>query len=179
MTDRIIIYGNSELTPVLAEYIERNKNQEVIGYTLHSSFIKKPTLYDRPLIPFETLAKEYPPTVFRLHILTQPTYNLSLKHLQQTAKEAIQQGFSLFTYIDPNALVAESAVIDDNCCIFPSAIVEPMAHLESHVILRPGAHIGIASRVGSWSNIGIRAVVTDHQILDPETYLGAMHLYDD
>lgn len=177
MTERIIIYGNSKMTPVLTEYLERSGGKEIIGYSLHQKLIDKPTLYDRPLIPFETLAQEYPPTVFKLHILNDPSHNLSLHHLMETAQEARHQGFRLYTFIDPDAWVAESSVIGDNCCLFPGARVEPLAQLEDFVLLRPNAHVGISARVGCWSRLGIHAVVCDNHSLAPETSLPPMSVY--
>lgn len=172
MTERIIIYGHTQLAAIIAEYMEREGTREVIGFTQHERFIDKPNLYDRPILPFEQLAANYPPAVFKLHVLLDFTNRYDLAHLQRTCAEANEQGYSLYSFIDQEAFVAESAIIGDNCCLMRGVQVEPLAHIDAGVLVRSGAHIGPGARIGAWSRIGTRALLTDHAQVPAESVIG-------
>ncbi len=169
MTERIIIYGHTQFAAIIAEYMEREGTREVIGFTQHERFIDKPNLYERPVLPFEQLAIDYPPAVFQLHVLADFNHRYDLAHLQNTCIEAKEQGYSLYSFIDQEAFVAESAIIGDNSCVMRGVQVEPFAHIDGGVLLRSGAHIAPGARVGAWSRIGTRALVTDHAQVPAES----------
>ncbi len=173
MKERIIIYGHTQLAAIVAEYMEREGTREVIGFAQHERFIDKQNMYDRPMLPFEQLASDYPPAIFQLHVLLDFSNRYDLAHIQQTCAEAKEQGFSLYTFIDQEAFVAESAVVGDNCCLMRGAQVEPFAHIDSSVLVRPGGHIGPGVRVGAWSRIGIKALLTDNAQIPPESTIAA------
>jgi acetyltransferase-like isoleucine patch superfamily enzyme len=176
MKERIIIYGHTQLAAIVAEYMEREGTREVIGFAQHERFIDNPNLYDRPVLPFEQLASNYPPVVFQLHVLLDFSDRYDLAHLQQACAEAKEQGYSLYSFIDQDAFVAKSAVVGDNCCLMRGVQVEPFAHIESSVLVRSGAHIGPGARVGAWSRIGMRALLTDHAKLSPESTIAASEI---
>jgi len=173
MTERIIIYGHTQLAAIIAEYMEREGTREVVGFTQHERFIDKTNLYDRPVLPFEQLASNYPPAVFHLHVLLDVSNRYDLTHLQHTCAEAKEQGFSLYSFIDQEAYVAESAFVGENCCLMRGVQVEPLAHIDSGVLLRSGVHIAPGARIGAWSRIGTRTLITDHAQVSAESFIEA------
>lgn len=173
MKERIIIYGHTQLAAIVAEYMEREGTREVIGFAQHERFIAKPNLYDRPVLPFEQLASDYPPAVFQLHVLLDFSNRYDLAHIQRTCAEAKEQGYSLYSFIDQDAFVAESAVVGNNCCVMRGVQVEPFAHIDSDVLIRSGAHIGSGARVGAWSRIGTRALLAENTQVPAETTIAA------
>jgi len=161
------------MAAIVAEYMEREGTREVIGFAQHERFIDKPNLYDRPVLPFEQLAKDYPPAVFKVHILLDYSGRYDLSHIQQTCAEARDQGYSLYSFIDQEAFVAQSAIVGDNCCLMRGVQVEPFAHIDAGVMIQSGAHIGPGARVGAWTRIGTRALLSDHAQVPSETTIAA------
>lgn len=169
--ERIILYGNTRMAPVLTEYMERNGHLEVIGFCLHEKFIDQRTIYDRPVIAFENLEEDYPPSLFQLHIVFHASPTYSRAHLMNTYQEAHQKGYQLYNYIDPEAWVAESVVIGDNCCLLRGASVEPLCRLGNGVFLQAGAFVGYGTQIGNFSRIGAMAVINNNNHIAPEAVI--------
>lgn len=59
---KIIIFGDTSFAGIVAEYIHADTSDRVIAYTVDSDFINdRDTFENLPLIPFEQVARLYPP----------------------------------------------------------------------------------------------------------------------
>jgi sugar O-acyltransferase (sialic acid O-acetyltransferase NeuD family) len=107
------------------------------------------------------------------------------------ARLAGQQGWPLVTVIDPQAVVAEDAVIGAGTVIMPGAIINPGARIGMNAIINsgaivehdcvigdhahisPGARLAGGVQVGAFTHVGIGATIIDRVTIGAYSVIGA------
>lgn len=153
---KIIIFGDTGFSALVAAYIHEDTSHEVVAFTVDEEFLDDRTEFENlPLVPFAHILESYPPQSYE--VLVTLSAAVKKKHYNAVVIERVRTlGYRLYSFIHSSAYVAKSAVVEDNVLIFPHAVVEPRAVIHEGVFVRSGAYISHDTRIGAYSYIAPR-----------------------
>ena len=56
---KLIIFGDSAFAEIAYEYFTHDSEYQVVAFTISKEYIKKTSLFDLPIIPFEEVEKHF------------------------------------------------------------------------------------------------------------------------
>lgn len=185
----LIIVGAGEFAEIAYEYFTHDSPYTVVGFSVEQAFLDKPTLYDLPVVPLETIADAYPPDRFRVFVAV--TYT-KLNTVRERLFGALQaQGYRFASYVSSRAFVWPSVPVGDNVFVFENNVIQHGAAIGDDVVLWSGNHIGHRSviedhcylashvvvsgycRIGANSFVGVNATFADHVTVGRDCLIGA------
>src|SRR5688500_3944863 len=96
-TKKAIMFGTSGQAQVMDYLLTHDSCYEIVAFTSSAEFVIEPTIYGRPLVPFETIESVYPPAEYEMHIaIGYNTQNTIRRKFYDAAKA---KGYRLLTYI--------------------------------------------------------------------------------
>lgn len=141
----IFIFGVSEIAELAHFYFTTDSNYKVIGFTVDREFKTQETFCNLPVIAFEDLEAQYPPSQISMFIcLGYSKINQIRKQKYETIKA---KGYELVSYISSKATVL-SKEIGDNAFILEDNTIQPFTKIGNNVVLWSGNHIGHHSKIG-------------------------------
>jgi sugar O-acyltransferase (sialic acid O-acetyltransferase NeuD family) len=189
MPKPVVIFGITEFAQVAKVYLEADSPYEVAAFTVDQHYITEPSLLGTPIVPFETLQKNYPPDRYAMYTaIGFSKVNKVRESIYQRCKTA---GYEMITYVNSKAMSWGQIEIGENCFIFESNVIQPFVKIGNNVVLWSGNHIGhhstiedhcfIASHVvisggctiGQNTFIGVNATFRDHITVGPYNVIGA------
>ncbi|MFE1815276.1 acetyltransferase [Metapseudomonas otitidis] len=174
---KLIIVGAGEFAMIAYEYFTHDSEYEVVAFSVEKEFIKDSSLYDKPIVPFESIQEHYPPSGTEVFVAVPASQLNRLR--TRLYSEAKTKGYVCATYISSRAFVWHNSKIGDNCFIFENNTIQPFVEVGNNVVLWSGNHIGHRSiiedncflsshvvvsgycRIGSSSFIGVNATIND------------------
>jgi sugar O-acyltransferase (sialic acid O-acetyltransferase NeuD family) len=185
----LILFGAAEIAEVAHYYFDHDTAYKVKAFTVDAAFLRESTFNGLPVIAFEQIERDYPPTEYDMFIAVSYSKVNALR--AQKYAEAKGKGYSLATYLSSKATVWPGLNVGDNCFILEDNTIQPFASIGSDVTLWSGNHIGHHARVGDhcfisshvvisggvivgeYSFIGVNATVRDHVRLGKSCVIGA------
>ncbi len=161
----LVIFGVGVVADVAYHHFKRDGEFDIQAFTIDSAWLKdKPEsealFHGIPVIPFERVEQSYDPATFSMFVA------MGYKGLNtvraQKCREAKAKGYTLASYISPNAFTGPWLKTGENCLILDG------------VGIQPGAVIG--NNVSIWNNslIGHHATVEDDCWLAAGVTLGGL-----
>jgi len=184
----LIIVGDSAFAEIAYEYFNFDSQYEVVAFAVERNYIKKESLFNLPIIPFEDIESFFSPKdhyVFVAVVYTQ--LNRLRTRLTKSAKE---KGYQLASYISSNAFLWKNVSIGEHCFIFENNTIQPFVTLDDNIILWSGNHIGHHSRIrencfisshvvisgfcdiGNNSFIGVNATISNNVCVGKDNWIG-------
>lgn len=168
--EKVILFGTSVATKTIYFALSRDPAYEIVAFTVDRNYMKEKEFCGLPVFAFEEIQTVYPPSDYKMMVAIHASrMNKTRAEKYQQAKE---KGYTLITYIHPQAIVAPDLVIGDNCFIGEGAICRPFLRIENNVIVMPGALIGHDTIIKEHCFIGIRAVIMSMVTLEPYCFIG-------
>jgi sugar O-acyltransferase (sialic acid O-acetyltransferase NeuD family) len=186
---KIVIVGDSPIAEVAFEYFTHDSPFEVVAFTVNQEYLTKETLFNLPVVPFETVEANYDPAEFKMFVAVG--YTRLNRVRAKLFHEAKAKGFTLISYISSRAFVWHNVEIGENCFIFENNVVQPFVKIGDNVTLWSGNHIGhhstihdhcfIASHVvisgfvevGEYCFMGVNATVANNVTIKRNCLIGA------
>ena len=184
----LVIFGTGEIAEVADFYFRETTERNVAAFTVDPAYVTEPTFLDRPVVPFDEVARRFPPASHDMFVA------LSYARMNRVREEKVAAagaaGYALATYVSPRASVFTSR-IGRNCFVLEGNTVQPFVTIGDNVTLWSGNHIGHHARiednvfisshvvisggvvVGRNSFLGVNATVADHVAVAPYTLLSA------
>lgn len=185
---KLIIFGGGDIGQLAHYYFTHDSDYEVVAFTVDRDYAKEKTFCGVPLVPFDEVARQYPPAQHSMFIA------LSYAQLNQLRREkyeaAKKLGYTLATYVSSHATILSDA-IGENCFILEDNTIQPFVTIGNNVTLWSGNHIGhhstiadhvfIASHIvvsggvsiGEASFLGVNATLRDHITVGSRCVVGA------
>jgi sugar O-acyltransferase (sialic acid O-acetyltransferase NeuD family) len=185
----LIVFGSGKIAQLAHYYFTADTSYEVSAFTVDAAYIQEPQFCGLPVVPFENIARHYPPESHDLFIA------LSYSGLNRVRKEkylaAKSLGYRLASYISSRATLLNDFRIGDNCFILEDNTIQPFATIGNNVTLWSGNHIGhhaiiqdhcfLASHVVVSGGveirescfIGVNATLRDHITIGEKCVIGA------
>lgn len=166
---KLLIYGTGLIAELAGFYFNRDTDYQIVGFTNPSAFISQETLNHIPVIPFENIERQYPPEDHEMFIAIG--YRKTNQIRAQRYHEAKEMGYSLATYISPNATYYDTPV-GDNCFIFENNVIQPFVTIGSNVTIWSGNHIGHHSVISDHCFISSHVVISGSCRIEENCFLG-------
>lgn len=188
MNQKLIIFGIGEQAEIAYYYFRNDSNYEIVAFTVDKNYINKETLFNLPIVEFETLEKNYSIGEFELFIAIG--YNKINKIRTEKYLACKDKGYKIASYISSKASIFTN-IIGENAFILEDNTIQPYVQIENNVILWSGNHIGhhsiikancfIASHVviaggceiGENTFVGVNATLRDHIKVGKSNVIGA------
>jgi sugar O-acyltransferase (sialic acid O-acetyltransferase NeuD family) len=137
---KLVIVGDSAFAEVAFENFEWLSSYSVVAFAVEDAYRKRETLFDRPIVAFESLAESHPPDEHDVYVAIVYTQLNRLR--SRLAGAAKARGFRLASFVSPHALVWPNVTLGEHCFIFENNVVQPFVRLGDNVVLWSGNHIG-------------------------------------
>jgi sugar O-acyltransferase (sialic acid O-acetyltransferase NeuD family) len=167
---KIVIVGDGEFAEIAYEYFTHDSSREVAAFAAERDFLKRDSLFDLPVVPFEELEARYPPHEYGVFVaVTYTQLNRVRTRLYHVAKE---KGYTPVSYISSRAFVWRNAVIGENCFIFENNVIQYHANIGNNVVLWSGNHVGHRSVIRDNCFISSHVVISGYCDVGENCFLG-------
>jgi sugar O-acyltransferase (sialic acid O-acetyltransferase NeuD family) len=166
----LIIFGTSTVAEVAYYYFSTDTDLKVAAFTVDADFLDQKTFLDKPVVPFETLSREYPPTDYLLFIAVG--YQKLNRFRQDRFETAKNLNYEMPSYISSRSVVAENVSIGQNCFILENQTIQPFCRIGDNVTLWSGNHIGHHSTIKDHAFIASHVVVSGSCKIGERSFLG-------
>ena len=170
MKQRLVVFGSGEIAQLAHFYFSTDSDYEVVAFTVDADYLVSNSFCQLPVVPFEDIARLYPPTEFDLFVALSYSKLNALRKEKYLAGKAL--GYRLANYISSHATVLNQGRIGDNCFIFEDNTVQPFVTIGSNVTLWSGNHIGHHSTIGDHTFISSHVVVSGGVTIGEQCFLG-------
>ncbi|MEN6351615.1 MAG: acetyltransferase [Syntrophomonas sp.] len=167
---RLVIVGDGPFAEIAYEYFTHDSDYDVVAFSVERNYIRRSSLFELPIIPFEEIEDFYPPGEYKVFVAI--TYNQLNRLRTRLYQEAKNKGYELASYISSRAFVWCNCEIGEHCFIFENNVVQPFVRIGNNVILWSGNHIGHHAVIGDNCFISSHVVVSGLVRLGANCFLG-------
>ncbi|MCK5610398.1 acetyltransferase [Candidatus Pacearchaeota archaeon] len=168
--NKVVIFGTGGFAEMVHFYLTRDNNYKVVAFTANKDHIKQTHLSGLPVISFEEIEREYPPSEYKMFIAVG--YAQLNKVRARFYYEAKKRGYELISYISPKATYYDDIKTGDNCFIFENNTIQPFVSIGNDVILWSGNHIGHCASIGDHCFIASHAVISGYVKVGKYCFIG-------
>lgn len=167
---KLVIIGSGETGLLAYEYFQFDSEYEVIAFSVDEEYINEKTIYNLPVISFETLEEKFSPNNYEVYVaISSGKLNRNRTKVYNQVKE---KGYKCASYISSKAFVWKNVEIGENCFIFEDNTLQPFVKIENNVTLWSGNHIGHNTIIKNNSFISSHCVVSGFCEISENCFLG-------
>ncbi|HEY0006599.1 MAG TPA: acetyltransferase [Pyrinomonadaceae bacterium] len=167
---KLIIVGDSAFAEIAYEYFTHDSDYEVAAFSVEREYLKREELFGLPVVPFETLEREFSPQEHSVYVAAVYTQLNQLRtRLCAASKE---KGYALASYLSSRAFVWRNVEIGEHCFIFEDNTVQPFVRLGNNVVLWSGNHIGHHSRIKDNCFVSSHVVISGFVEVGESCFMG-------
>lgn len=161
----IIIFGTGSLSEMITAYLKVESNFSICGYTIEKEYkSQRNSFLDKPLVDFEELENNFPPSKYSLFIEVGNNYAR-----ERIYTESKKKGYSFMSHISPKALQDVGLTFGEKVFVTESSNLQPFVKIGSNTIIT-GSKIGHHSKIGnhvmlSCSTVGGGVNIGDYTFL--------------
>ncbi|MGQ0732050.1 MAG: acetyltransferase [Acidobacteriota bacterium] len=169
MVSNLVIFGTGSFAEVAHLYFTRDSDYRVVAFTADADHISQTTLSGLPVVPFESIERECPPSECGMFIAVGYRQVNAIR--RRVYEQAKARGYTLATYISSRCSNWAQA-IGDNCFIFEDNTIQPFVTIGNDVILWSGNHVGHHSTIGDHSFLASHVVISGHVTVGEQCFFG-------
>ena len=177
MSKKLIIYGIGETAQIAFEYFTHDSAYEVVAFSADKEYIISSNLCGLPVIPFETIEKNYSPTQF--HMFAAATYNQLNRVRELMYHKAKNKGYKLANYISSKAFVWHNVKLGENVMIFENNVIQHKCEIGNNVVLWSGNHIGHQTKIADHAYLSSHCVISGFCEIGRYSFLGVNCTFND
>ena len=166
---KLVIFGTGSFAQVARFLYDRDSPHQTVAFTVHGDHMQERELEGLPVVPFEDLANQFPPSEHEMFVA------IGYKRVNQLRAEVCEQAkrasYTLATYVSSKATWWGQS-IGENCFVFEDNTIQPYVEIGDDVVLWSGNHIGHHSVIGSHCFITSHVVVSGHVTVGPYSFIG-------
>jgi sugar O-acyltransferase (sialic acid O-acetyltransferase NeuD family) len=137
---KLIVVGDSLFAEIAYEYFTHDSEYEVVAFAVESDHLNRDSLFELPVVPFETLEQSFDPAEH--HVYAALVYTQLNRLRTRLSAEAKRKGFPLASYVSSRAFVWRNVELGEHCFIFEDNTVQPFVRVGDNVVMWSGNHIG-------------------------------------
>lgn len=169
-TKKLVIVGSGETGLIAYEYFQFDSEYEVIAFSVNEQYIVEKTVNSLPVVPFETLEKNYSPKDYEVYVaISSGKLN---RNRRKVYNEAKNKGYKCASYISSKAFVWRNVEVGDNCFIFEDNTLQPFVKIGNNVTLWSGNHIGHNTDIKDNCFISSHCVISGFCEVGENSFLG-------
>lgn len=174
---KLIIVGAGEFARIAYAYFTADTNYGVAAFSVEQAYLTEPALEGLPIVPFEELTQLYPPTENDLFVAVPATRLNSVR--SRLATEALANGYSLATYVSPNAFVWKGSEVGKNCFIFEGCTIQPFTEIGNNVIMWSGSQVAHRTVIEDNCFLASHVALSGYCRIGDSSYLGVNSTFRD
>ena len=166
----LVMFGTRQIAEVLAHYLERESDHRIAAFTVDGSYLTESSFLGRPVVPFEEVAKHYPPESHAMFVaLSYAKMNAVRAEKFAAAKAA---GYRLASHISPGAKVWDGLQLGENSFVMEGNVVQPFARIGANTTIWAGNHIGHHAMIGDHCFLASHIVVSGAVTVGERCFIG-------
>lgn len=166
---KVVIFGSGEMAEVVDFYLRHDSPYEPVAFTLNQEFIKESTICGKPVVPFEEVQKQFPPSAFSF--ITAVGYSKWNELREKKYLEAKSKGYSFVSYVSTKANIWTQD-IGENCLIFEDNTIQPFTKIGNNVVMWSGNHLGHHSTIADNTFVSSHVVVSGGVKIGRNCFIG-------
>jgi sugar O-acyltransferase (sialic acid O-acetyltransferase NeuD family) len=169
--ERVVIVGTGEWGAIALQYFRYDSPHEVVAFSAEAPFITDDVYCGLPVVPFEELARAYPPDEYRAFVaVSEVQLNRVRRRLYDGVKAA---GFDCVSCVSSRTFILRTAEIGENVFIQENAAVEHGARVGDNVFLGSGVCVGHGSVLEDDCYVGPHVTICGGCTVGRGSFLGA------
>ena len=170
MSETLVLAGNAITASILKGYLDADDRFEIAATVVDAGYEARTNVKDVPNLSLETLSESFNPK--NVKIMLAIGYGDLNKNREAMADRLEKMGYSILTYIHPDANVYTHEPLGRGTVVLPNAVIEPHAKVGRNVMLWCNTTIGHHSDVGNNCWVASGTVVAGHASVGNNTFLG-------
>jgi len=166
----LVLFGTRQIAEVCAYYFDHDSAYRVVAFTVDGAFLDGDMVAGRPVVPFEEVAKRFPPSEHDMFVAIGYRKMNTLRAEKFAAAKSL--GYGLPHYVSSKAITWPGLSVGDNSFIMEANVVQPFAVIGSNTILWSGNHIGHHSRIGDHCFLASHIVVSGNVQIGDHCFIG-------
>jgi len=166
----IIIFGAGDIAKLAHFYFEKDSQHKVVAFTVDSKFRNQSSFRDLPLVDFEQVTTNYPPSRYKMFVAL--SYARMNRARAETYARAKELGYELVSYVSSHCTYLSETPPGDNCFILEDNTVQPFVKIGNDVTLWSGNHIGHDSTIEDHCFLASHIVVSGHCRIEQGCFIG-------
>jgi sugar O-acyltransferase (sialic acid O-acetyltransferase NeuD family) len=167
---KVILFGAGSQAEVAHFYLTHDSAHEVVAFTVHQEHMKQSIFHGLPVVPFETIERDFPPADYKMFVAVgYRQLNALRAGIYQLAKA---KGYELISYVSSKCSRWGDTKIGDNCFILEDNTLQPFVTIGNDVFLWSGNHIGHHASIGDHCFISSHVVISGHVKVGPYCFIG-------
>jgi sugar O-acyltransferase (sialic acid O-acetyltransferase NeuD family) len=164
----LIIYGAGKIASIVYHYLK--STFKVRAFTVDHQFILANTLFDLPVIPFDSINKSHPPHTYKMIIAVgyHDMNNLKAKKYL----EAKEKGYDFVSYVDNDVKKFDDVTIGENCIILDNTTIQPFVEIGNNSVIWSNVTIAHGVKIGDNCWIASGAVVAGDTVIKSNCFIG-------
>ena len=141
----VILAGNATTARILSSYLVHDKRYKVLGLTVDDEFLQAGGIDGLDSLPFSKLAQTQRPE--ECTVIMAMGYNDINRSRESMFNRLKKAGYSIESYIHPDAKVYTEHPLGEGCVILPSAVIEPHVRVGANSMVWANATLAHHSSV--------------------------------
>jgi sugar O-acyltransferase (sialic acid O-acetyltransferase NeuD family) len=167
---KLVIVGSTTNARLAKWYFENDTDYEVCAFSVHSIYINDTTFEGLPVVPFEELENQYPPSDYDAFVAIGYTKMNAIREKLYYATKS--KGYVLSNYISSKCTFLTQETIGDNNLILEDNTIQPFVRIGSNNVLWSGNHIGHDTVIRDHITITSQVVVSGYCEIYNNCFLG-------
>lgn len=166
----VVVFGVGEFAEVAAAYLENDSPHTVVAFTLDRQFCEEDAFAGRPLIPYDSLAEQYPPgKALMLVAIGFSGLNEVRQGIYERCKAA---GYEFVSYVCSQAVEWGHTTVGENSFVFENNVLQPFCRIGNNCVLWSGNHIGHHAVIEDHCFITSHVVVSGGTVVGRNCFVG-------
>lgn len=167
---KLVIIGDSAFAEIAYEYFTHDSEYEVVGFSVELAYLKRETLFNLPVVAFETIEDNFPISEVEFYAaLVYTQLNTLRTRLYNIAK---RKGYRPASYVSSRAFIWHNTKIGEHCFIFEDNTIQPFVKIGNNVVLWSGNHIGHHTVIQDNCFISSHVVISGFCDVGENTFMG-------
>ncbi len=187
--EKLIIYGNKSVARGAYLGFRRNPKYEVVAFTVDREVLEGDRFCELPIVPFDTVSKEFPPEAHSMFIAVGYVGNNRIR--KERYLRSKEMGYRLVNAISSTSIVSPESTIGENCIIGQFVVISDNVRIGNnvyistactighdvvigdHCLLSDGVSVGGSASIGSCSYLGMRSIIRNKVSIGNDCVIGA------
>lgn len=165
----VVIFGIGAFADQTMFYFQHDSAFRVAAFSVDQAYIKEPTFHGKPVVPFETLEEEFPPTDFDVFVA------MGYSNLNQHRAERIglvrAKGYKMVSYLHSSVTVAPDLVHGENCFVSERIALQPFCRLGHGVVILTATATGHDVKFQDYCYVAGGCIIGANTTIGPYSFL--------
>lgn len=167
---KVLLAGNAITADILYSYLKQDARYEVIGITVDEEYVDSGNIKGIDSVGVSQLATVFPPD--DVSIIMAMGYNDLNRVRESMFFRLIDMGYTIETYVHPDARVYSEQPLGQGCVILPNAIIEPHVRVGDNTMVWCNVTLAHHSRVADNCWVASGAVISGQANISRNSFVG-------